>query len=145
MKNNIDVNELTKMIEDKINLINSKTLLNEEEYENTIFDLSKLTQDIEKRIKELEIEYQEDCYDFTMDLNDLTKKVNKKLEDMDLEDELEKTIYDLREITEVISKTINKMEKNKEKKLKKKKYCDLARKGIIVNKKNTKKCTKKTK
>ena len=55
------------------------------------------------------------------------------------EDEYEKTLYDLEEVSQMINNALDKLEKERIKKEKKAKYCDLARKKARKNQKNCKK------
>ena len=82
-----------------------------------------------------------------LDLEALTQEINDKLEQLDEEpsdDNLEKTLYDLSEISNMIKEALSKVDKDKEKKRKKAMYCDMARKNKNKNKyyKNNKKSTK---
>lgn len=142
----IDIDELARRIDERIkeleelnNIGNTK----EEEYTNDTLgndmnELNELIAAIDKRI--LELEEQEKGMEFELNIEELTEKVNKKLDELSFEDakeeDLDKTFYDLNEISKIINDTIKKLEKQKEKKRKKAMYCDLARK-------KARKCNKK--
>lgn len=141
----IDIDELAKRIDERIKELeemNKASVKEEVTYTNETLgsdmdELNKLIEAIDKRIMELE---QEEEKEFEFDLEDLTNKVNQKLDELDFENEteedLDKTFYDLSEISKIINDTIKKLEKQKEKKRKKAMYCDLARK-------QQRKCNKK--
>ena len=84
--------------------------------------------------------------DIELDLDELTKEINQKLDDLEeepTEDNLEKTLYDLSEISSMIKEALAKVDKSKEKKRKKAMYCDMARKkNKNYYKNNKKKSTK---
>ena len=151
--NNFDIEELTRRIEESIKKI--------EERDNNTVDLSDslpvddtpayTTEEIDKLINEIDerlstLKEQESKID--IDLDELTKEINEKLDSMEEknEDSLEKTLYDLSEISTMIKEAISKIDKDKEKKRKKAMYCDLARKKNNKNrnkyKNNKKKSTK---
>ena len=152
MDNEFDINELTKRIEESINKI-------EKEQENEV-DLSDempeadsslfSVEEIDRLINEIDnqlnsIKENEEKVD--LDLDALTKEINDKLDLLDEEptdDNLEKTLYDLSEISNMIKEALNKVDKDKEKKRKKAMYCDMARKNKNknYNKYNNKKSTK---
>lgn len=126
----IDMDKLSAKIEKRIDELEVRRK-KEREYkdrklEETITDLDKIIKEIDKRIHELDIE---EKISFGVDY--LTEKVNKKLELLDnvSDDDLEKTITDLSEISKQINDTVSELErKKKEKKRKKAMYCDMARK-----------------
>lgn len=142
MDNEFDINELTKRIEESINKI-------EKEQENEV-DLSDempvadtslfSVEEIDRLINEIDnqlnsIKENEEKVD--LDLDALTKEINDKLDLLDEEptdDNLEKTLYDLSEISNMIKEALNKVDKDKEKKRKKAMYCDMARKNKNKNK-----------
>ena len=147
----IDIDELAKRIDERIKELeelNNIGSTQEEKYSNDALgtemdELNELIDAIDKRI--LELEEQEKEIEFNLNIEELTEKVNKKLDELSFEDEtdedLDKTFYDLNEISKIINDTIKKLEKQKEKKRKKAMYCDLARKNARKNekKKNNKK------
>ena len=112
--NNFDVDELTKKID------NDDALF-------SVDEIDRLINEIDDHLSSLK--ENEDKIDLDLDL--LTKEINDKLDLLDEEptdDNLEKTLYDLSEISNMIKETLNKVDKDKEKKRKKAMYCDMARK-----------------
>ena len=146
----IDIDELAKRIEKRIQeLEEANAVTSHEEYQNTVLeqnmvDLTKLIEDIDRRILELEREEEMEREKFNIDLDELTEKINSKLDELEDEDDgnedLDRTLYDLNEISKIINETVKKLERQREKKRKKAMYCDLARKKERENKrKNAKK------
>ena len=138
----LDIDELAKKIEARIKELEEKEKKEkkEKEYQNedlgdNIANLDEIIKEIDKRIAELEEEEQ-------IDIDELTDKVNAKLDaldDFEVEDDLEKTKYDLEEISRQINETIKKLEeKKKDKKRKKAMYCDMARRNGTFGKKTKK-------
>ncbi len=132
-KTYLDVDELAKKIEKRIQELEEKEKKRNEklEYQNdnlseNMANLDEIIAEIDKRIQEMDEEKTSD-----VKVDDLTNKVNEKLENLEVEeDDLGKTIYDLSEISKKINATIRELEaKKKEKKRKKAMYCDMARKN----------------
>ena len=142
----IDIDELAKKIEQRLKELeeSQKEEIKKEEIEQTIYDFGDLLNQIEAKIKEIEA-YEENKIDIDEVTNRANAKLNFMLEFND-EDELEKTITDLEEVSKMINEALLKLEKDKIKKAKKAKYCDLARKKAREQKKcqyKAKKCCKK--
>ena len=123
IKNNIpNIDDLINKIEEKIAYLENK----EKNNDNYIDDIIRK---IDEKIAELE---KEECCEKKFDIDKLTDKINTKIHELesDFDDELDKTIYDLSEISRTINATIMELErKRKEKKRKKAMYCDLARRN----------------
>lgn len=136
----IDIDELAKRIEKRIQELEaSKKEEKTEEDVSSPTDLQGLILAIDKRIQELEDEM---CSEQVLDLEHLTNLVNQKLDEIEEDDSnLEKTLYDLNEVSKIINNTVLELEKKKEKKRKKAMYCDLARKKEYDKKK--KQCKKR--
>ena len=148
----LDVEELTKRIEESINRI-SRDETEEEDLTNELptdepllyspEEIDKLISDIDGYLNSLK-NYEKK--DIELDLDELTKEINQKLDDLEeepTEDNLEKTLYDLSEISSMIKEALAKVDKSKEKKRKKAMYCDMARKkNKNYYKNNKKKSTK---
>ena len=142
MDNEFDINELTKRIEESINKIEkeqeNEVDLSDEmpEADSSLFsveEIDRLINEIDEHLSTLKDS--EDKVD--LDLEALTQEINDKLDMLDeepSEDNLEKTLYDLSEISNMIKEALSKVDKDKEKKKKKAMYCDMARKN--KNKKN---------
>ncbi len=142
MCDNIDVEELTRKIDESINRIENENkvdldLSNEiPDADTSLFsveEIERLINEIDERLSTLKDS--EDKVD--LDLEALTQEINDKLDMLDeepSEDNLEKTLYDLSEISNMIKEALSKVDKDKEKKKKKAMYCDMARKN--KNKKN---------
>ncbi len=142
MCDNIDVEELTRKIDESINRIENENkvdldLSNEiPDADTSLFsveEIDRLINEIDERLSTLKDS--EDKVD--LDLEALTQEINDKLDMLDeepSEDNLEKTLYDLSEISNMIKEALSKVDKDKEKKKKKAMYCDMARKN--KNKKN---------
>lgn len=148
--NNIDIEELSRRIEESIRKIenaNKKIETNMEEVLEPKFsneEIDRLIGEIDNHLESLKQVKKEDTID--IDLEELTRDINNKLdglEDEETDDTLEKTLYDLSEISNMIKETLNRLEKDKEKKRKKAMYCDMARKNKKNCNKNNKKCNKK--
>ena len=149
----VDVDELAKKIEERIHeLENEKIIVNQEnEYSDDILkddigELSQLIESIDKRIRELEEQELSEVKEkesFTIDLDYLTEKVNEKLDSLSFEEEpkedLERTLYDLTEISRIINETMEKLERQKEM------YCDMARKKAYKEQKEKRKQNNKNK
>ena len=123
----INIDDLVKKIEKRIQELNEEEEKKKAKLENTITNLDEIIAEIDKRIAELEKEENEECQ---FDLNKINEKVNSRLAEMNEKEEenLEKTIYDLSEITKKINETMKALEKKKkDKKRKKAMYCDMAR------------------
>ena len=128
-------------LERKVDRVDSNKALAPFEY--TPVEITKIINNIDRKLEELDRKYsfpdieldvedeirkinerldqmELDMYDdFTLDLEDLSNKVNARLseeDDDETEEELDKTIYDLSEISKVIDDTIKKLERQKEKK-----------------------------
>ena len=128
--NMIDIDELAKKIENRLREL-EETQQEEPKKENidkTIYDFGDLLNQIEAKIKEIEA-YEEHKIDIDEVTNRANAKLNYMLEFHD-EDEYEKTLYDLEEISQMINDALVKLDKDKLKKQKKAKYCDLARKKM---------------
>lgn len=135
----LDIDKLAKKIDERIRELEKEDERKKKarEYQDhkvgeNISDLDEIIKEIDRRITELEQEEK------MLDLDALTEKVNVKLDELDdvKEEDLEKTIYDLSEISKTINETIKALEeKKKERKRKKAMYCDMARKQKR-NKKN---------
>ena len=97
-------------------------------------EIDRLIGEIDNHLESLKQVKNEDTVD--IDLEELTREMNHKL------DGLDETLYDLSEISNMIKETLNRLEKDKEKKRKKAMYCDMARKNKKNCKKNNKKCNK---
>jgi hypothetical protein len=150
MCDNIDVEELTRKIDESINRIENENkvdldLSNEiPDADTSLFsveEIDRLINEIDERLSTLKDS--EDKVD--LDLEALTQEINDKLDMLDeepSEDNLEKTLYDLSEISNMIKEALSKVDKDKEKKKKKAMYCDMARKNKNKNC-NHKKCYKK--
>lgn len=137
--NMIDIDELAKKIEDRLREL-EETQQEEPKKENidkTIYDFGDLLNQIEAKIKEIEA-YEEHKIDIDEVTNRANAKLNYMLEFHD-EDEYEKTLYDLEEISQMINDALVKLDKDKLKKQKKAKYCDLARKKMREQQKKYKK------
>lgn len=139
----LDIDELTKMVEEKLQeLDETKDEVHERsEIDKTIYDFGDLLNRIEAKIKEIE-EYENN----KIDIDEVTNKVNAKLNYMlefHDEDEYEKTLYDLEEVSQMINEALDKLEKDHIKKAKKARYCDLARKNARKNNKISRKKEKK--
>ena len=142
MCDNIDVEELTRKIDESINRIENENkvdldLSNEiPDADTSLFsveEIDRLINEIDEHLSTLKD--REDKVD--LDLEALTQEINDKLDMLDeepSEDNLEKTLYDLSEISNMIKEALSKVDKDKEKKKKKAMYCDMARKN--KNKKN---------
>ena len=142
MCDNIDVEELTRKIDESINRIENENkvdldLSNEiPDADTSLFsveEIDRLINEIDEHLSTLKDS--EDKVD--LDLEALTQEINDKLDMLDeepSEDNLEKTLYDLSEISNMIKEALSKVDKDKEKKKKKAMYCDMARKN--KNKKN---------
>jgi len=119
-----DVECLSKNIKDRINNYNKEET--KEVNNNLLLDINKMLEDIDAYLTEAEKDDELD-----IDVDEITREVNQKLEGLDSkeEDELEKTLYDLSEISNMIKETISKLEKEKEKKRKKAMYCEQARRS----------------
>ena len=147
-----DIDELAKKIEKRIKELEieekkqkAETKYVDPEAGKNMADLDEIIRQIDARIAELEKEEEQE---FKFDIEKLTAKVNKKLEKLDevVEEDLGKTLYDLSEISKTINETIKALEaKRKEKKRKKAKYCDMARKKNGQNKKKQNKKKKEEK
>ena len=125
----IDVDKLSEKIENRIRKLEEakkpKTEYKDKKIENTITDLDAIIKEIDKKIQELDKEEE-------VDINSLSDKASAKLEQLDAitSDDLDKTIYDLSDISKKINETILELEKKKkDKKRKKAMYCDMARKN----------------
>lgn len=134
-----DIDNLAKKIEDRIMELEGKKeeVVDKEEIDKTIYDFGDLLNQIEAKIKEMEA-YEE----HKIDIDKVTEKVNNKLNYMlefNDEEELDKTLYDLSEVSSMINETIAKLEKDKLKKEKKARYCELARQKNRQNKRNNNK------
>lgn len=142
----IDIDELAKKIEERLKELNNER---QEEHEKkkikadakkTVDDFCSLLDDIEGKVKRLA---EHEVID-KLNIEDVTKKINKKLDKVVNEnEELEKTIYNLNEISMVVNETIKKLEKEKKKREIKAKYCKLAREKERKIKKIKKEITKK--
>ena len=122
-----DIDELAKRIEDRIKeLEGTKEEVHErEDIDKTICDFGDLLSQIELKIKEIE-SYEENKIDIDEVTNKANAKLNYMLEFHD-ENEFDKTLYDLEEISQMINEALVKLEKDKIKKARKAKYCELAR------------------
>ncbi len=131
-KQKINVEELIKRIEDKIKKL-EKDSFKSETTDSTDCDLDKIIKEIDQKIMALE-------NDNSLDVDDLNDKINSRIEAVSAsgdEEELDKTIYDLKEISKNVGSTIKELEKKKkEKKRKKAMYCDMARKKEKQKKNN---------
>lgn len=130
--NNVDIDELIKRIDEKILQIRTKkeeNEISEHDIDKTIYDFDDIINKIDKKIKEIEM-YEE----ISSNIDNLTDKINRKLNDILVfdNDDFDKTLYDLEEVSLLVKKSIEEMEKKKTKKARKAKYCELAR---IENKK----------
>ena len=135
----LDIDELAKKIEKRIQELEAKERENkkEAEYHNddvgkSIESIDEIIKEIDNRIAELEKEERE------LDIQDLTDKINSKLMVLDevADDDLGKTRCDLEDISKQINETIKSLEaKKKEKKRKKAMYCDMARRKAKAGKK----------
>ena len=142
--NSFDIDELTKRIEESIKKLEqqdknqidlSDEIPTEDEPMFTVEQIDKLLSDIDGYLSELS--NKDDTID--LDLDALTNDINNKLDAMEEESNeatLEKTLYDLSEISDMIKEALNKINKDKEKKRKKAMYCDMARKKKYNNYKN---------
>ena len=142
--NNFNIDELTKRIEESIKKLEeqdknqidlSDEIPTEDEPMFTVEQIDKLLSDIDGYLSELSSK--DDTID--LDLDALTNDINNKLDAMEEESNeatLEKTLYDLSEISDMIKEALNKINKDKEKKRKKAMYCDMARKKKYNNYKN---------
>ena len=142
--NNFNIDELTKRIEESIKKLEeqdknqidlSDEIPTEDEPMFTVEQIDKLLNDIDGYLSELSSK--DDTID--LDLDALTNDINNKLDAMEEESNeatLEKTLYDLSEISDMIKEALNKINKDKEKKRKKAMYCDMARKKKYNNYKN---------
>ena len=148
MCDNFEVEELTKK-NANIEPNNNTDLSNE----NSSIDASLFSvEEIDRLINEIDnhlnsVKDNENKID--LDLEELTKEINDKLDLLDEEpsdDNLEKTLYDLSEISNMIKEALSKVDKDREKKKKKAMYCEMARKNKNKNKNykkyNNKKSTK---
>lgn len=131
-KKEYDIDKIIKQVENKIKEL-EKEKQKKQRKENSIADLDDIIKEIDKKIQELD----KDNKTKKIDINKLNEKINQKLsklEDFE-EDVLDRTIYDLSEISKTVNDTIKQLEKKKkEKKRKKAMYCDLARKNAKKNK-----------
>ena len=120
-----DIDELAHRIEARINELEAEKKKEEKEKP---YDLNALIADIDCKIQELDKKIAKE--EPFLDINKVTKKINAKLDHLDdeISDDLDKTISDLREINKVINDSMAKFYRDKEKKRKKAKYCELARK-----------------
>ena len=142
----IDIDELAKKIEVRLKELNNER---QEEHEKkkikadakkTVDDFCSLWDDLEGKVKRLA---EHEVID-KLNIEDVTKKINKKLDKVVNEnEELEKTIYNLNEISMVVNETIKKLEKEKKKRERKAKYCKLAREKERKIKKIKKEIAKK--
>ena len=142
--NNFNIDELTKRIEESIKKLEeqdknqidlSDEIPTEDEPMFTVEQIDKLLSDIDGYLSELSSK--DDTID--LDLDALTNDINNKLDAMEEESNettLEKTLYDLSEISDMIKEALNKINKKKKKKRKKAMYCDMARKKKYNNYKN---------
>ena len=142
--NNFNIDELTKRIEESIKKLEeqdknqidlSDEIPTEDEPMFTVEQIDKLLSEIDGYLSELS--NKDDTID--LDLDALTNDINNKLDAMEEESNettLEKTLYDLSEISDMIKEALNKINKDKEKKRKKAMYCDTARKKKYNNYKN---------
>lgn len=130
-----DVDELAKRIEDRIKKLEGtkEEVPGREDIDKTICDFGDLLNQIELKIKEIE-SYEENKIDIDEVTNKANAKLNYMLEFHD-ENELDKTICDLEEISQMINEALLKLEKDKIKKAKKAKYCELARQKARKQKK----------
>ncbi len=149
--NSLDLEELTRRIEESIKRIEqeektdidlSDEIPTDDTPAFTIEEIDKLISEIDERLNSLK----EVDESIDLDLDELTKEINEKLDTMEdnKEDNLEKTLYDLSEISNMIKEALSKVDKDREKKRKKAMYCDMARKKNNKNyyKSNKKKSTK---
>jgi len=114
----LDIDELAKKIEQRIKELEEKENQKnkEKEYQNAelgnnIANLDEIIKEIDKKIAEIELEEK-------LDVQELTDKVNAKLailNEFDDDDDLEKTRYDLEEISRQINETIKALEEKKKK------------------------------
>ena len=142
----IDIDELAKKIEERLKELNNEKQEAHEkkkikaDAKKTVDDFCNLLDDIEGKVKRL---VEHEVID-KLNIEDVTKKINKKLDKVVNEnEELEKTIYNLNEISMVVSETIKKLEKEKKKRERKAKYCKLAREKERKIKKIKKEIAKK--
>ena len=131
----LDIDDLVRKIDDKLKELeeSQKEVVNKEDIDQTIYDFGDLLNQIEAKIKEIEL-YEENKIDIDEVTNRANAKLNYMLEFHD-EDEYEKTLYDLEEISQMVNEALLKLEKDKIKKAKKAKYCELARKKARDNRK----------
>ena len=132
----INIDDLVKKIEKRIQELEAEEKRKKERLDNTVTDLDAIIREIDARIEEMEREENK-----SIDLDKISAKVNEKMSEIDdaKDAALEKTIYDLNEITKKINETIAALEKKKkDKKRKKAMYCDLARRNGKCNKKKGK-------
>ena len=125
----LDIDELAKKIEARIQEL-------EKEEAKKKSDIDMIIAEIDKKIAELE-----KAETMELDIDSLTDKINRKLE----KENDTPAVDDLSEISKAINDMIKALEAKKKKKKKAKaKYCDLARKNANkAKKKNTKKNDKK--
>ena len=133
-KKEYNIDEIIKQIENKIKEL-EKEKQKKKIQESSIADLDDIIKEIDKKIQELDKENKPKPK--KIDVNKLNEKINQKLSKLEgfEEDVLDRTIYDLSEISKTVNDTIKQLEKKKkEKKRKKAMYCDLARKNAKKNK-----------
>lgn len=130
----IDIDELAQKIENRIKELEKKSNEEETKIEETVDDgmtdehileLDEIINEIDQRIAELER-----SENAKIDIDDLQEKVNTKLEKLEHEeDDIDRTINDLSQISDSINEMMKTLEvKRKMRKKKKAMYCDLARK-----------------
>ncbi len=133
-KKEYNIDEIIKQVENKIKEL-EKEKQKKKIQESSIADLDDIIKEIDKKIQELDKENKPKPK--KIDVNKLNEKINQKLSKLEgfEEDVLDRTIYDLSEISKTVNDTIKQLEKKKkEKKRKKAMYCDLARKNAKKNK-----------
>lgn len=138
-----DIDELAQKIEQRLKeLEETKDEVHErEDVDKTIYDFGDLLNQIEAKIKEIE-SYENNKVDIDEVTNKANAKLNYMLEFHD-ENEFDKTLYDLEEISQMINQALEKLEKDKIKKAKKARYCELARQKARKNQNYKKKTSKK--
>ena len=94
----INIDDLVKKIEKRIEEINKEEEKKKAKVENTITNLDDIIKEIDRRIKELE---EKEEKNISIDLDKINEKVNMKISKMQeaSEEAIDKTIYDLSEIT----------------------------------------------
>lgn len=125
----INIDDLVKKIEKRINELNKEEEKKKAKLDNTISNLDEIIKEIDRRIQELE---KKETKQVEINLDKINERVNSKIAKLNeaQEEAIEKTIYDLNEITKKIDETIKLLEKKKkEKKRKKAMYCDMARRN----------------